>query len=97
MSTGSRPAAFPPPVVPRRRTQGWLRGAGPCQPGRVGREARLRSQACGTRPAQAGGTVTLTGTGGESGDAKGVTARREQDPGTLAAPAPQPTGRNAAP
>jgi apolipoprotein N-acyltransferase len=35
--------------------------------------------------------VTLTGTGGESGDAKGVTARPERDPGTLAAPEPQPT------
>jgi len=35
MSTGSRPAAFPPPVVPRRRARGWPRGAGPCQPGRV--------------------------------------------------------------
>ena len=36
--------------------------------------------------------MTLTGTGGESGDAKGVTARPERDPGTLAAPEPQPTG-----
>ena len=36
--------------------------------------------------------MTLTGTGGESGDAKGVTARPERDPGTLAAPEPQPAG-----
>ena len=36
--------------------------------------------------------MTLTGTGGESGDAKGVTARPERDPGTLAGPEAQPAG-----
>src|SRR5262249_58196645 len=43
-----------------------------------------------------GGTVTLTGAGGESGDARGVTARPEPGPGAPAAPEPGP-GTLAAP
>ena len=34
--------------------------------------------------------MTLTGAGGENGDARGVTARPEPEPGTFAAPGPSP-------
>src|SRR5215510_6218667 len=74
----------------RHRRRGWLGGAGRASLDAWGESPGYPRKHAGRAPAQAGGTVTLTGTGGESGDAKGVTARSVHEPAATPAPEPEP-------